>query len=207
MTEAKLPYMIAHSVISRTLEKVITAATPDRFTQDFLVTKLGVKGGSAKPVIPFMKRTGFLGTDGAPTDLYKRFRNPAESGYAAAQALRIGFAPLYEMNEYAHDLSDKELTGIIVQSTGLEADSRITKAILWSFKALKEYALFDGEQGEAEPVKAVETVPVVAPRKTEHGLPSGVNISYTINLNLPATSDIAVFDAIFKSLKENLLSG
>jgi hypothetical protein len=33
----------------------------------------------------------------------------------------------------------------------------------------------------------------------------GLNLSYTINLNLPPTSDIAVFNAIFKSLKENLL--
>ena len=33
-----------------------------------------------------------------------------------------------------------------------------------------------------------------------------MNLSYTINLNLPATSDIAVFNAIFKSLKENVLS-
>jgi hypothetical protein len=33
----------------------------------------------------------------------------------------------------------------------------------------------------------------------------GLNLAYIINLNLPATSDIAVFNAIFKSLKENLL--
>jgi hypothetical protein len=33
----------------------------------------------------------------------------------------------------------------------------------------------------------------------------GFNLGYTINLNLPATSDAAVFDAIFKSLKEHLL--
>jgi hypothetical protein len=33
----------------------------------------------------------------------------------------------------------------------------------------------------------------------------GMNLSYTINLNLPATSDISVFNAIFKSLKENML--
>jgi hypothetical protein len=36
--------------------------------------------------------------------------------------------------------------------------------------------------------------------------PVGVNLSYTINLNLPATSDQAVFNAIFKSLREHLLS-
>jgi hypothetical protein len=32
-----------------------------------------------------------------------------------------------------------------------------------------------------------------------------IGLSYTINLNLPATTEIEVFDAIFKSLRENLL--
>jgi hypothetical protein len=34
---------------------------------------------------------------------------------------------------------------------------------------------------------------------------SALSLGYTINLNLPATSDIAVFNAIFKSLREHLL--
>ena len=33
----------------------------------------------------------------------------------------------------------------------------------------------------------------------------GLNLSYTINLVLPKTDDVAVFNAIFKSLRENLL--
>jgi len=32
-----------------------------------------------------------------------------------------------------------------------------------------------------------------------------MQLGYTINLNLPATSEVAVFNAIFKSLKDNLL--
>jgi hypothetical protein len=35
----------------------------------------------------------------------------------------------------------------------------------------------------------------------------GLNLSYTINLNLPETSDVEVFNAIFRSLKDNLLRG
>ena len=31
------------------------------------------------------------------------------------------------------------------------------------------------------------------------------SISYTINLNLPPTTNVEVFNAIFRSLKENLL--
>ena len=34
---------------------------------------------------------------------------------------------------------------------------------------------------------------------------AGLNLSYTINLNLPETSDVEVFNAIFRSLKDNLL--
>jgi hypothetical protein len=33
------------------------------------------------------------------------------------------------------------------------------------------------------------------------------NFSYTINLNLPETTDVEVFNAIFRSLKEHLLKG
>ena len=42
--------------------------------------------------------------------------------------------------------------------------------------------------------------------EARNGKNIGFSLGYTINLNLPATSDPAVFDAIFKSLKENLLS-
>ena len=38
-----------------------------------------------------------------------------------------------------------------------------------------------------------------------HRWRGGVRLGYTINLNLPNTNDIAVFNAIFKSLKEHLL--
>lgn len=34
----------------------------------------------------------------------------------------------------------------------------------------------------------------------------GFNLAYTINLNLPASTDQAVFNAIFRSLKEHLLA-
>ena len=54
----KLPYLAGYGVITKALEKIKAAPTPERFTQDFLATKLGLKGGSARPVIPFLKRLG-----------------------------------------------------------------------------------------------------------------------------------------------------
>jgi hypothetical protein len=199
--------MHAYGYITKALEKIQTASTPDRFTQDFLATKLGMKGGSPKPVIPFLKRIGFLGTDGAPTELYKQFRNNSQRGIAAAEALRAGYGPLYEINEYVHDAKDDELPGIVVQATGLDAKSRTVKSILGSFKAVRTFADFDATSGTAsieldagrEQELAIETL-------GSTGTPNGLNLSYTINLNLPSTSDIAVFNAIFRSLREHLLN-
>lgn len=208
MADEKLPYVMAYGLITKTLDKIKTAATPDRFTQDFLATKLGVKGGSGKPVIPFLKRIGFLGTDGAPTDRYKKFRNAGAAGSAAAAALRQGYKPLYDRNEYAHDLKDADLKGLVVEATGLEPDGSTVKAILGSFKALKAYGKFDSDESDdtGSDVEDEDAPPGGAGANND-GNEGGtkLGLSYTINLNLPATSDVAVFNAIFKSLREHLL--
>lgn len=198
-----VPYLQAYGNITKALEKIKTAQVPPRFSQDFLETKLSLSGGGARPVIPFLKRTGFLGSDGAPTDLYKRFRNEAQSGAAAAEALKIGYAPLYEVNEYIHDATDAELKGVVVQVTGSEPTSSTVSAIIGSFKALRAVADFDAPIEATEPTgELTVTERGVTPAPTS-GAP--LRLGYTINLNLPATSDIAVFDAIFKSLREHLL--
>lgn len=205
MAETSVPYVTAYGNITKALDKIQKASTPSRFTQDFLATKLGLSGGSARPVIPFLKRTGFLASDGTPTDLYKQFRNASKAGTAAAAAARKGYEALYEVNEYIHALKDPELKGVIVQVTGLEESSSTVKAILGSFKALAAYASFDsqevleadGPEDEFEETEVDEGLEVPQPRR--------LGLSYTINLQLPATSDIAVFNAIFKSLRDHLL--
>jgi hypothetical protein len=205
VADIKVPYVPGYGNITKALQGIKTAQTPDRFTLDFLSTKLSLKSGSARPVIPFLKKTGFLGSDGAPTALYKRFRNASEAGAAAAEALRRGYAPLYEINEYTHDLTDPELKGVIVQATGLDDASNTVKVIQGSFKALKAFANFSataadsiGNGDESDDDDSGEE-----PRGAR--LQTGLNLGYTINLNLPATSDIAVFNAIFRSLREHLL--
>lgn len=201
MADSKIPYIAAYGNITKALEGIKTASTPDQFTQDFLATKLGMKGGSPKPVIPFLKRTGFLGSDGTPTELYKRFRNKGQSGAAAAEAMKIGYAPLYAINEYVHDAQDGEIKGVIVQATGAEDGSRLVKNALGSFKALRAFADFDAPTETLEADDSPNTVlaPPQAPATSD------LNLSYTINLHLPATSETAVFNAIFQSLREHIL--
>jgi hypothetical protein len=204
MAESKIPYVLAYGNITRVLEKIQPAATPSRFTQDFLATKLNMTGGGAKSVIPYLKRTGFLASDGAPTERYKRFRSDATRGAAGAAALKQGYSALYELNEYAHALDDNGLKDLVVQVTGSEKTASVIPKIVKSFRALQQFADFDAAEGE----QPDEPEPDADDERESGGvpeLPSNLRIGYTINIQLPTTTEIAVFDAIFKSLRDNLL--
>lgn len=205
MAEKKVPYLNAYGNITKGLEAIKKAKTPTKFSQDYLATTLQMPGGSAKPLIPFLKKTGFLRSAGEPTELYVRFRNEASSGAAAADALRVGYADLYNVNEYIHDADDDTLKGVITQVTGAEANSTVVKSATASFKALRAFADFDAEPGTSDEASNDSDVDADLPGGA--GLePIGLNLGYTINLHLPATSDIAVFNAIFKSLRDNILT-
>lgn len=202
MADSSIPYIPAYGNVTKALKGIQTASKPDKFTVDFLETKLGMKGGSARPTIPFLKKTGFLASDGTPTDLYSRFRNQSLAGAAAADAMKIGFVALYAINEYAHDLPDPDLRGIVIQATGAEEGSTQVKAIVGSFKALRAFADFDSKATTEIPAEDEPVAPAAKPaRRPERTLALG----YTINLNLPATSDVAVYNAIFRSLREHIL--
>ena len=103
----KPPYISNPGTLGKVLDKMKEAATPPRFTQDFVADTLGFKGNYALAVIPFLKKIGFLGTDGSPTEIYRRFRNDDESKRAMAEATRIGYASLFKINEKAHELGDE----------------------------------------------------------------------------------------------------
>lgn len=200
-----IAYVAAYGAIGRTLDKIIEASTPPRVTQDFITTKLGVKGGPGKAVLPFLKRTGFLHEDGSPTDIYNRFRNASERGQAAYEALKIGYPALYEVNEYAHDLGDQQLKGLVVQVTGCSPTASTVKSIIGSFKALKHFASFDSTNEKETVSSVIDSTPVQPSEERKSAAIHGIQLGYTINLNLPATSEIGVYDAIFKSLKEHIL--
>lgn len=205
-----LPYVTAIGTLEKMLEKITQASVPDRFTQDFVSTKLQMKGGTPRSTIPFIKKMGFVASDGTPTELYKEYRNPNMSGGAIAKALKNVYQELYEMNEYAHDLNDSELAGLIVQATGATKNSTVVKKTCSTFKLLASMADFD-ELGDDSSTDFVSDIPqnnhITIDEKSypSESSSEGINLSYTINLNLPPTTDIEVFDAIFKSLKEHLL--
>ncbi|MDD4332812.1 MAG: hypothetical protein PHT51_01755 [Patescibacteria group bacterium] len=60
---------------------------------------------------------------------------------------------------------------------------------------------------EATTTALEETDEIKKPKEAEKKIKeTKLGLNYTINLTLPKTDDPAVYDAIFKSLRENLLN-
>jgi hypothetical protein len=203
------PFMNSTGLVTKIFNKMISASQPERFTQDFLKSKLGFDGGSARPFIPLLKRLGFISTDGTPTPLYGKFRNDGERGRAMATAMRQGYREVFERDEYAHSLDKGKFRQIIIEMTGAESDASLVNGIVGTFFALKAFADFDAKDQPA--LEDTKKKDVFVLEKNDDNAPpplrqtGGLNLSYTINLNLPETSDVEVFNAIFRSLRENLL--
>lgn len=209
---AVLPYVTATGNVEPALLALKSAATPEKVTQDFVKTILKVPGGSGNQMNSLLKKLGFVNADGSPSDIYKRFRNNASATSAANDALRVGYAPLFKRNEFWHALSDEKLRGLIIEETGQGEDSPVVTMTLNTIKGVKKFADFSNkDSGELPTNSAIADSVIVPPSHSTSPIPPaqvsslGLNLGYTINLNLPATSDIAVFNAIFKSLRENLL--
>ncbi|TDN98883.1 DUF5343 domain-containing protein [Sunxiuqinia elliptica] len=207
----ELPYMNSTGTLPKVLNKIVEASVPESFNYDFLGTKLGFPGGNQRTFIRWAKQCGFLTPDGTPTQLYKNFRNPDMRGVAMANALKTGYKELFTRNAYAQDLSNKDLTQLVSEITGNPHDSSTVKLIVRSFSNAKDFADFEAKNNDVATNK-----PKPKSNKPETSIDQPLSqidksssvklgLNYTINLVLPKTDDPAIFDAIFKSLKENLL--
>ena len=111
-----------------------------------------------------------------------------------------------------HKLSDEELRGLVIEETGAADDSSAVPLMLACIKHLKKFAKWDSTtsmpRGDEESVPNVHERPdrsLTSKGLSQQGL--GLSLGFTINLNLPSTSDPEVFNAIFRALKEHLLRG
>jgi hypothetical protein len=198
------PYVTGYGGISTLFKKIKEAAVPAKFTQDFLTTILDLRSSSFRPMIPLLKKLGFLDPGNVPTQAYRDVREDSRRGEVMAQRIREAYRSLFNANEFAYKLDKKELTSKLKSVLGAGEDDGNVPYVAATFTELSKLAKWDG---------ATKTKDDPPPDEEEDkdkdrgGLTfkGRLGLSYTINLNLPATTDIDVFNAIFKSLRENLL--
>jgi hypothetical protein len=183
------------------------AGVPDRFTHEFL-KQLGFSSSNDRSVIAVMKALRFLDDNSAPTDRYKRFRDPAISEAVMAEALRDAYADLFTVNQKANEQSSTALVGAFKRLTG-KGDA-VAKKMATTFKTLAGLADWSAASVAAQPIdeaEALESQRTTEERTRPDGslLPATFpGLHHDIHLHLPESTNVKVYDAIFRSLREHL---
>lgn len=209
------PYLDAFGKISEVFAEIKKASVPPKFTVDFISTVLGLKSSSYRAMIPILKKLDFLDQASVPTIHYKEYRDDSKSEIILGKQVKLAYSDLYKAAEYAHKLSKEQLAIKLKTLLGVGDDDKNIAKVVGTFTELTKLCKFDGsidapkekhkekhDDGE-EKVKnnpTQQTIPIQLPSNKTFG------ISYTINLNLPATTEIEVYNSIFKALKDNLLN-
>jgi hypothetical protein len=201
------PYVNAYGAIGKLFSEISKASVPPKFSQDFMETVLGLKSSSHRALISLLKKLGFIDAANVPTDAYRSFRDPASSGQVMATQIRLAFSDIYKANEYAHNLSKDDLTSKLRVLTGAAEDDPYIPSVVGTFMELKKLADFSSTKKQPVSDESKELLPAEMGARQAKPIHTTLGLSYTINLNLPATTEIEVFNAIFKSLKEHLLDG
>lgn len=200
------PYMVSNNKISPILDKIEQAEKPSRFTHEFL-KKLGFTSSNDRAIIPLLKRLGFLDDNGRPTEYYDDLKDKNRRFYVLAERMRDLYSELFSINTNINSANDDEIKGAISRVTG--KDAKAVSRYFATFKALARLADF-GEPPSRKKVGGKKEEEKVEAEKMSRELEGAIEhrqlgFHYNIQIHLPATTDISVYNAIFKSLKDNLL--
>jgi len=189
------------------LEKIRTAAKPPKFTIQFM-KDLGFTSSNDQAYPSLLKKLGFVTDDGIPTSYYDQLRDQATAKIVLADRMKSLYSELFAINIAIQTAPETEVKGAISRVTGREAKD--VNRIFSTFKALCDNADFSQSLADARQRDDVSDAipPVPTPEDLSNGaqesfVPNISGFHYNIQIHLPATTDISVYNAIFKSIREN----
>lgn len=195
-------------------QKLLEGQAPDKFTREYL-RDLGFKSSNWHAAIGLMKGLGFLSSDGSPTAQYMEFLDRTKSKKVLAKAVKEAYGDIFIMKR---NPTKSDVAMIIgkYKSTYNMTDIGAERAAR-TFLALLEYSDRDVILGRMDDSKAPVnedmeeiSLPEIetnsgAPVAERRGISGPVDFNYNIHIHLPATKDIEVYNAIFKSLREHII--
>jgi hypothetical protein len=204
-------YTQAYGSLEEFFEQLRDAQAPDTLTHQIL-KDWGYKSNNHRPFIPLLKALGFLSSDGSPTQRYHEYRNHSKSKVIMGEALQEAYGDIFLIKSKPGS-GDKELVQGKFKSYHNASDN-VAKLHTSTFYALLDLAEISTNTAEKEKNKSEknlekedevsdENKPSVMQFKNQ--VQADLGLHYNIQIHLPATKDVEVYNAIFKSLKDHLL--
>lgn len=191
--------------LSDLFDKIRDAQVPGKFTTS-LLEDWGFKSKNHRAFIPVLKALGFLKEDGTPTQRYSEYRSHSASKGIMGEALKESYSDIFLIKEKP-SASDKSLIEGKFKSYHNTSDV-VAGLMTRTFFALLELA--DLESNSASVKKQTKEKQEEVEDEEKGDGPksksrSSFGLHYNIQIHLPATKDVEVYNAIFKSLKDHLI--
>jgi hypothetical protein len=204
-------YVLPHKRIKDVFEKVRDGQAPER-VNNLLLKDWGFTSTNDRAFIPLLKALGFLTADGVPTQRYHNYRDHSQSKIVLGEAMKEAYGDIFLIKEHPTQSDKGAILGkfksfhnVSDNVAGMMAKTFFEVLELSDLKGNKKQPSQERKPPEVSPpVKTDQKSlnPPAAPILPESKL---AGLHYNIQIHLPATKDIEVYNAIFKSLREHLL--
>lgn len=197
-------YVGNYGQIGTVLKAMRDGQAPEKFTRQYL-KDLGFASSNFHPMIPLLKGLGFLSDEGEPTQRYHDYRDESKSKTVLGQAIKEAYSDLFVIKANPVASDKPAIQGKFKSS--FNSSDRVAELMSATFFSLLENATISVAPPAAPPSekpKDLESAPFDRAEK-ERPRSGPLNLSYNIQIHLPATKDIEVYNAIFKSIKGHLI--
>lgn len=202
-------YLTSTKNLESIINSVINAKAPDRFTNKFL-EDLGYKSSNDRLVVGMFKALGLLDDNGQPLQRYYEFLDQTQTGKILAIGIEEAYGDLFNLRKDAQNMSNDEVKNKLKTLTQGQKSDKVIGLMAMTFRAfcdLADWSEATEIQGSSENTAVQnERNDFAGFEKRGSKVPkTDMNLHYNIQIHLPETTNMAVYDAIFQSLKKHLL--
>ena len=202
-------YLTSTKNLESIINSVINAKAPDRFTNKFL-EDLAYKSSNDRLVVGMFKALGLLDDSGQPLQRYYEFLDQTQTGKILAIGIEEAYGDLFNLRKDAQNMSNDEVKNKLKTLTQGQKSDKVIGLMAMTFRAFCDLADWSEEteiQGSSENTAVQnERNDFAGFEKRGSKVPkTDMNLHYNIQIHLPETTNMAVYDAIFQSLKKHLL--
>jgi len=206
-------YLATTKNLQSIINSLVSAKSPERFNSKFLEV-LGFKSSNDRLYIGIFKALGLIDESGIPTTRYHQFLDQSETGKVLAQGIQEAYGDLFSLKKDAQLLSVDEIKGKLKTLTQGRKSDNVLGWMANTFKALCDAA--DWSTTVSKQSKSQKSSEAVKPSEEKQFIEDivpheivakerNVDLNYNIQIHLPETTNMSVYDAIFQSLKKHLL--
>lgn len=206
-------YLVSVKNFDSIMNSILAARAPERFTNKFL-DDLGFKSSNDRLITGVLKGVGFLNETGEPSQRYYDFLDQTQSKKVLAIGIQEAYEDLFNLRRDAQNMSQEEVKNKLKTLTQGQKGDKVIESMARTFKTLCDYA----DWSEPEDLVRDQNLEMEIEEKFESQQQSSNNKSsiiankenslglcYNIQIHLPETTNMAVYDAIFQSVKKHLM--